>query len=42
MQRVYFSSEHGKGEADGETGVITQAVKRKIASGHLNLRDAKT
>ena len=26
----FFGSEHGKGEADGETGVITRAVDRAV------------
>ena len=30
--------EHGKGEADGETGVISQAVDRHIASGENETR----
>ncbi|KAK3789296.1 hypothetical protein RRG08_001686 [Elysia crispata] len=27
-KRCYYGSEHGKGEADGETGVLSQALKR--------------
>ena len=33
-QRNYFGSDHGKGEADGETGLFAQAVRRAISSGH--------
>ena len=33
MQRVYYGSEPGKGEADGETGVFSQALARAVASG---------
>ena len=28
MQRNYYGSEHGKGEGDGEIGVINRAVDR--------------
>ncbi|GFR64689.1 hypothetical protein ElyMa_001929500 [Elysia marginata] len=27
VQRAYYGSEHGKGEADGETGVLSQAME---------------
>ena len=38
-QRWYYGSEHGKGEANGETGVITQAVDRMVASNRLTVRN---
>ena len=41
VQRCYYGSEHGKGEADGETGVITQAVDRMVASNRLTVRNAE-
>ncbi|XP_005092203.1 uncharacterized protein LOC101850189 [Aplysia californica] len=40
IQRIFFGSEHGKGEADGETGVINQAVDRAVTSGKLTVKDA--
>ncbi len=40
VQRIFFGSEHGKGEADGETGVIGQAVDRAVAAGTLSVRNA--
>ncbi|GFS13191.1 (S)-beta-bisabolene synthase [Elysia marginata] len=40
IQRVFFGSEHGKGEADGETGVINCAVDRAVSSGRLTVRNA--
>ena len=39
VQRNYFGSEHGKGEADGETGRFSQAITRARASGQ-NFRHA--
>ena len=41
VQRSFFGSEHGKGEADGETGVITQAVDRAVAADIVNIRHAQ-
>ena len=41
IQRVFFGSEHGKGEADGETGVINRAVDRAVSSGRLTVRNAE-
>ena len=32
-QRNYFGSQHGKGEADGETGRFAQALARSVAAG---------
>ncbi|GFR74218.1 (S)-beta-bisabolene synthase [Elysia marginata] len=32
-QRNFFGSEHGKGEADGETGRFSQAMARAVAKG---------
>ena len=32
-QRNYFGSQHGKGEADGETGRFAQALARCVAAG---------
>ena len=40
IQLVYFGSEHGKGEADGETGVISQCIDRHVSSGNVNIRNA--
>ena len=41
MQRLYYGSEHGKGEADGETGIISQQVMRHItANPDFHIRDA--
>ena len=34
MERNFFGSEHGKNEADGETGVVSQAVRNAVASGN--------
>ena len=39
-QRCYYGSEHGKGEADGETGVMSQALKRATYEGQ-NFRNAE-
>ena len=39
-QRCFFGSEHGKGESDGETGVMSQAIRRAVYSGQ-NFKDAK-
>lgn len=39
VQRLYFGSEHGKGEADGETGVFSQAMERAVRGG-LCLKNA--
>ena len=39
IQRVFFGSEHGKGEADGETGVIDRAVDRAVSSDRLTVRN---
>ena len=33
FQRNYFGSRHGKGEADGETGRLAQALARSVAAG---------
>ena len=41
VQRCYFGSEHDKGEADGETGVIAHAVDPMISSSRLTVRNAK-
>ncbi|KAK3737723.1 hypothetical protein RRG08_017297 [Elysia crispata] len=41
IQRVFFGSEHGKGEANGETGVINRAVDRAVSSGRLTVRNAE-
>lgn len=30
IQRIYFGSEHGKGEADGETGVVGKSVETAV------------
>ncbi|GFO27538.1 (S)-beta-bisabolene synthase [Plakobranchus ocellatus] len=40
VQRNFFGSEHGKGEADGETGRFSQAMARAVAKGH-SFKDAK-
>ena len=32
-QRCFYDSEHGKGEADGQTGLISQALKRATYEG---------
>ncbi|KAK3748582.1 hypothetical protein RRG08_011664 [Elysia crispata] len=33
VQRCYFSSEHGKGEADGATGILSQVMSRAVSEG---------
>ena len=33
VQRAFFGSEHRKGEADGETDVLSQAIDRAVKSG---------
>ena len=40
VHRVYFGSEHGKGEADGETGVISKSVKSEILCRKSTVTDA--
>ncbi|GFO46529.1 Armadillo repeat-containing protein 5-like isoform x2 [Plakobranchus ocellatus] len=40
VQRAFFGSEHGKGEADGETGVLSQAMDRAVRSG-TNISSAR-
>ncbi|GFO06624.1 (S)-beta-bisabolene synthase [Plakobranchus ocellatus] len=42
VQRCFFGSEHGKGEADGETGVLSQALGRAVASGRTDVKNAST
>ncbi|KAG1662452.1 hypothetical protein GQR58_020948 [Nymphon striatum] len=39
-QRCYYGSEHGKGESDGETGVLSQALRRAVHEG-FNFRNAR-
>ena len=39
-QRCYYGSEHGKGESDGETGILSQALKRATHQG-INFPSAK-
>ncbi|GFS23232.1 hypothetical protein ElyMa_006971800 [Elysia marginata] len=39
VQRCYFSSEHGKGKADGATGVLSQAMSQSVA-GERSFRNA--
>ena len=39
-QRNYFGSEHGKGEADGETGRFSQALRIAVGAG-MNFQSAK-
>ena len=39
IERAYYGSEHGKGEADGETGVLSQMLARAVAGGKVNIRD---
>ncbi|RUS72538.1 hypothetical protein EGW08_019705 [Elysia chlorotica] len=33
VQRAYYGSKHGKGEAYGETGILSQALKRAVHGG---------
>ena len=40
VEMVYYSSEHGKGEADGETGILSQQLRRAVLGGHINVRHA--
>ncbi|XP_035826612.1 uncharacterized protein LOC118477950 [Aplysia californica] len=40
VERVYYGSEHGKGEADGETGVLSQQVRKAVLGGQVNIRHA--
>ncbi|RUS80383.1 hypothetical protein EGW08_011848 [Elysia chlorotica] len=40
IQRCYFGSEHGKGEADGETDMLSQTMRRAVTQGQ-NFADAK-
>ena len=40
VERVYYGSEHGKGEADGETGIFSQQLRRAVLGGHVNIRHA--
>ncbi|KAK3767792.1 hypothetical protein RRG08_053938 [Elysia crispata] len=40
IERRYYSSEHEKGESDGETGILSQALKRATRQG-LNFDSAK-
>ena len=41
FERAYYGSEHGKGEADGETGMLSQMLARAVAGGKVNIRDAR-
>lgn len=41
INRNFFGSEHGKGESDGETGVLNRAVDRAIVGGQVIIRNAK-
>ena len=41
IQRVFFGSELGKGEADGESSVINKALDRADSSGRLTVRNAE-
>lgn len=41
VQRIYYGSEHGKGEADGETGVLSQALARAVQGGQVNISNGK-
>ena len=42
MQHLYYGSEHGKGRAVGETGIISQQVMRHItANPDFHIRDVK-
>ncbi|XP_057679842.1 uncharacterized protein LOC130908437 [Corythoichthys intestinalis] len=39
-QRCYFGSDHGKGESDGETGFLSQVLRRAVYTGKI-FRNAK-
>lgn len=41
VERIYFGSEHGKGEADGETGVLSQMLNQAVHGGEAIIRNAK-
>ncbi|KAK3741460.1 hypothetical protein RRG08_017589 [Elysia crispata] len=41
IQWVFFGLEHGKGEADRETGVINRALDRAVSSDRLIVRNAE-
>ena len=41
IERAYYGSEHGKGEADRETDVLSQMLTRAVAGGRINIRDAR-
>ena len=41
MQRIYFGSEHGKGEADDETGLISKSLDTAVLRGRLLIRNAE-
>ena len=40
VERIYYGSEHGKGEADGETGAISQALERAVLCRTVSIRNA--
>ena len=40
IERAYYGSEHGKGEGDGETGVLSQVLVRAVAEGSLHVGKA--
>ena len=41
LQRIYFGSEHGNGEADGETGLISKSLDTAVLRGQLLIRNAE-